>query len=87
MINHMIKWERSFLMSMMCSSPVQAINVAYLFLTLSKWKWANVEMVKSPLFCDLYQWPPSKLSLSNVISGWLSANQWHSDSQRIKIYL
>ena len=31
--------------------------VAYLFLTLSKWKWANVEMVKSPLFCDLYQWP------------------------------
>ena len=53
----MIKWERSFLMSMRCSSPVQAINVAYLFLTLSKWKWANVEMVKSPLFCDLNQWP------------------------------
>ena len=43
-------------------------------------------MVKSPLFCDLYQWLPSKLSLSNVISGWLSSNQWHSDSQRINIF-
>ena len=35
----------------------KAIVVAYLFLTLRKWKWANVEMVKSPLFCDLNQWP------------------------------